>query len=75
MWLDLLLVVCMGIGVIAGGYSMMRNPDTYFLVLKGLVERLAPVLLKPEDPETQKKRIQVQQSGGQWDWHRKREKK
>lgn len=73
-YIDTVLIVCMGIGLLAGGYSLARSPSAYFDFAAELIRRITPILAKPEDPEVQKKRIEVQRRGGEWDHFNKRER-
>lgn len=77
-WIDIFLLVFMGIGVLAGAYSFGRSPSAWLEVLTAGLKQFGPLvfvyLSRQEDPDTREKRNAVTKSGGQWDYVNKRER-
>jgi hypothetical protein len=69
-WLDTLLVIVMLIGAGAGAWSFARNRKTYYDIGKDMLKTAWPylvTLMRPMNPEDQKKLDKSRRLPGEWD--------
>lgn len=77
-WVGIVVVLALILFTLGMIYKVVNDPKFWFRVFSDLGKLAWPVakgiILKPEDPETRKRRQAVERRGGVWDPFRKRER-
>mgnify|MGYP006371048687 FL=1 len=74
-WITTGLYIAALVGMTAAAFIVARSPTFWVGVAMVIWRAVAPMLLKPEDPETRKRRQAVERAGGEWDHINKRERR
>jgi len=75
------VVIVLGLILLVGGviWKVIHDPQFWIRLATDLGKLAGPIvweyLSRQEDPETRKRRQEVQRRGGEWDFFRKRERR